>query len=79
MPSTARIVDTAVRIRAESHEAWNEFVMAIREYAAGTTAEMLRAPPEMLPRAQGMAMTANDIATTLMNAPKLHEKARSNG
>lgn len=79
MPSTARIVDTAVRVRAESHEAWNEFVMAIREYAAGTTAEMLRAPPEMLPRAQGMAMTANDIATTLMNAPKLHEKARSNG
>lgn len=79
MPSTARIVDTAMRIRAESHEAWNEFVMAIREYAAGTTAEMLRAPPEMLPRAQGMAMTANDIATTLMNAPKLHEKARSNG
>lgn len=79
MPATGRIVDTAMRLRAESHEAWQEFVLAMREYAAASTSEMLRAPPEMLLKAQGMALAANDIATTLMNAPKLHEKARNNG
>lgn len=79
MPVTGRIVESAMRIRAESHEAWGEFVQAMREYAAASTAEMLRAPPETLLKAQGMALAANDIATTLMNAPKLHEKARNNG
>lgn len=79
MPATSHIVNAAMRLRAESNEAWQEFVMAMREYAAASTAEMLRAPPEALQRAQGIALAANDIATTLMNAPKLHEKARSNG
>ena len=46
----------------------------MREYAAASTAEMLRCPPEALPRAQGMALAANEIAMTLMNAPKLYEK-----
>lgn len=79
MPATGRIVDAAMRIRGESHEAWAEFVLAMREYAAASTAEMLRAPPEALAKAQGMALAANDISTTLMNAPKIYEKARTNG
>jgi hypothetical protein len=79
MPATGRIVESAMRLRAESHEGWNEFVLAMREYSAATTSEMLRCPPEALARAQGMALAAHDIATTLMNAPKLYEKARNNG
>ena len=74
MPGYARIVDTALALRAEAPEGWEQFVMAIREYAAATTTEMLRCPPELLPRAQGMALAANDIATTLQNAPKLKDK-----
>jgi hypothetical protein len=79
MPATGRIVEAAMRLRAESSEGWNEFVLAMREYSAATTTEMLRCPPETLPRAQGMALAAHDIATTLMTAPKLYEKARGNG
>jgi hypothetical protein len=74
MPATGRIVETAVRLRAAAPETWEEFVMAIREYAAASTTEMLRAPPEMLLKAQGMALCANDIATTLLNAAKLKDK-----
>lgn len=79
MASQLRIVEAAMRIRGQSHEAWDEFVMAMREYAAAQTAEMLRAPPEMLLKAQGMAVTANDISTTLLNAPKLYEKLKNHG
>lgn len=79
MPSTVRIVETAMRLRAVETEGWEQFVMAMREYAAAQNTEMLRAPLEALPRAQGMALAAHDIATTLMNAPKLYEKTRTNG
>lgn len=68
-----------MRLRASGTDSWDEFVLAMREYAAASTTEMLRAPPEALAKAQGMALAVNEIATTLMNAPKLHEKMRNNG
>lgn len=64
----------AVALRAQAPESWEEFVLAMREYAAATTTEILRCPPEMLLRAQGMALAANEIATILQNAPKLKDK-----
>jgi hypothetical protein len=74
MPASARIIDLAVALRGEAPETWEQFVLAMREYAAAMTAEMVRCPPELLMRAQGMALTANEISTTLANAPKLKDK-----
>jgi hypothetical protein len=74
MPDHGKVVKAAMALRAESPEVWDQFVLAVREYAAGTTAEMLRCPLDMLQRAQGMALQANEIATIMHEAPKLHEK-----
>jgi hypothetical protein len=74
MPGTAKLIDAALELRGEAPQAWDQFVLAVREYAAATTTEMLRCPPELLMRAQGMAMAATDISTVLLNAPKLKEK-----
>lgn len=68
-----RIVETAMRLRSSDAQLWEEHVMAVREFAAQTASEMLRVEQEMLPRAQGFALCANELATTLMKAPKLHE------
>jgi hypothetical protein len=77
MASQARLVDAAMRLRAQAPEGWEEFVFAMREYAAAQTAEMVKCPLEMLQKAQGMAHTANDLAQTFQNAPKLYEKQRN--
>jgi hypothetical protein len=74
MPSHDRLVQTAMVLRAESPHGWESFVMAMREFAAATTTEILRCPPEMLQRAQGMALAANELAQVLNEAPKLHDK-----
>jgi hypothetical protein len=74
MPSTARIIDTALSLRAAAPELWEQFVLAMREYAAASTAEMVRCPPELLLRAQGMAHVANEFAMVLANAHKLKDK-----
>ena len=49
----------------------------MREYAAVTAMDMLKCPPENLVRAQGMAQMANEITTTLMNAPQIYEKMQA--
>ena len=63
-------------LRAESPEGWQNFVLAVREYAAALTTDVLKHPPETLLRSQGMALAANEIATILNTAPQLYEKAR---
>ena len=72
----ARVVETAMLLRGEAPEAWAEFVMAIREYAAGLTTDVLKHPPETLLKGQGMALAATEIATILNTAPQLAEKIR---
>jgi hypothetical protein len=79
MVANTRLVYAAMRLRGEAPEAWDEMVAAVREYAAATTSEMVKCPVELLMRAQGMSLAANDLATTFMNAPKLYEKMRTNG
>jgi hypothetical protein len=79
MAVNTRLVEAAMRLRGEAPESWDEFVLAMREYAAATTSEVVRCPPELLLRAQGMALCANDLAMTLLNAPKLYDKMRING
>jgi hypothetical protein len=74
MPDTSKLVKCAMALRAESGEGWNQFVLAMREYAAASTADMLRAPAEMLLKAQGMALASNELAATFNEAPRLYEK-----
>jgi hypothetical protein len=77
MADNRRLVEAAMQLRGVEPTVWDEFVMAMREYAAATTTDMLRSPPELLMRAQGMALAANEIATVLREAPQLYEKMRS--
>jgi hypothetical protein len=76
MPDPARIVDKAMALRGAAPETWNEFVLAVREYAAGVTTDVLKHPPETILRAQGMALGINELATILHTAPQLHDKIR---
>jgi hypothetical protein len=69
-----RIVELALLLRGSAPEVWEQFTREIREYAAAQTAEMVRCPPENLPRAQGMAIAANEIATLLQNAHKTRDQ-----
>jgi hypothetical protein len=76
MPDNARIVEKAMALRAAAPGTWSEFVLAMREYAAMATSEVLKHPPETLLRAQGAAIMANEIATVLNMAPQLYEKTK---
>jgi hypothetical protein len=70
----SQIVVAAMRLRGSSPEAWDQLVVALREYAARTAMEMVKCPPDSLPRAQGMAQMAQELTTLMMDAPKLYER-----
>lgn len=70
----AQIVIAAMRLRASSPEAWEQLIVAVREYSARSAMEMVKCPPEQLVRAQGMAQMAQELTTLMMDAPKLYER-----
>ena len=74
MPDMTKLVDRAMNLRGQAPEAWDEFLAAVRDYSAQVTAEMVRCPPELLSRAQGMAIQAGEISGILNDAPNLYEK-----
>lgn len=74
MPDNTALVRAAMELRAVAPAMWVGFVGAMREYAEASQADMMRCAPEMLPRAQGMAMAANEIAKVLGDAPSLYDK-----
>jgi hypothetical protein len=74
MPDGAPIVVASMRLRAVSPEAWEQMVLAVREYAAHMAMEMIRCPPDSLQRVQGMAQMAQDLSTLMMDAPKTYER-----
>lgn len=73
--NTSGLVRAALALREVEPALWAGFVGAMEEYARDMTAEMLRASPEMLLRAQGMSIMAHEIAGILLQAPTIHEKA----
>jgi hypothetical protein len=77
MADMTQIITASMRLRGSSPEAWEQFVMAMREFSAKTAMEMIKCPPESLVRAQGMALMANELTTTIMDAPKLYEKMQA--
>ena len=68
------LVDASMRLRAAAPDEWEKFVHAMREYGAASTTDMLRAAPELLLKAQGMAVQANEIAGILRDCAQLQEK-----
>jgi hypothetical protein len=69
-----RLVDAAMQLRAGSPTEWQQFCLALSAYAANVTIEMVRSPPELLLRAQGMAIAAHEIATIMNDAAKLKDQ-----
>lgn len=60
-------------LRANATEGWESFVAAISNYAALSTADMLRADASQLQKQQGVAYGLTQLANILENAPKLYE------
>lgn len=75
MPDNAALVRAALSLREVEPALWAGFVGVMEEYASGSVTDMMRAAPEMLQRAQGMAIMANEIAAVLRDAPAIHDKA----
>ena len=65
-----------MRLRTAVPDEWDLFTQALRNYAATTTAEMVKADPALLLRAQGRAQMAHEISMLLTQAPTLSEQYR---
>ena len=74
MPNNVGLVRAAMALRGVHTALWAEFVKAMNEYAVSIQADMLKVTPDMLSRAQGMALMAHEIAGVLRDAPELYEK-----
>jgi len=72
-----RLVEASMTLRGESPVGWKLFCEAMQEYAYQITDQMVKCPPELLQRAQGMALQANEIAGVINDAPKLFEKLQA--
>ena len=77
MPDQSNLVQAAMVLREQNTQAWDSFVMAVRQYSAEIAMDMVKAEVDKLQRAQGMAIMANEIAVTLMKAPELWEKIQN--
>jgi|SRR5262245_53196135 len=69
-----RLIETAMVLRGAAPDDWDHFVRAMREYAAGATADMLKVPPEQLLKQQGVALGLHVVAALLRDAPQLYGK-----
>lgn len=68
------LVRASMALRGESTELWLGFVGAMGEYALAMQSEMMKCDPSLLPRAQGMALMATEIAGIIADAPALYDK-----
>jgi hypothetical protein len=73
----SKIVMAAMSLRQATPELWDAFVESMRMHGASVLTDTLRAPPELLQRAQGMAIEANEIATVLRTAPEKYEQMQN--
>ena len=77
MPDMTGLVEAAVALRSDAPASWQKFCDAMQAYSYQITDQMVKCPPELLPRAQGMALQANEITGILNDAPKLMEKIQA--
>jgi len=76
MADVGKLVHAAVVLREGSGQNWEQFILALREYSATVNQEMVRSPPELLARSQGIAMGVQELLMTLMQAPQTFDKMR---
>jgi hypothetical protein len=69
-----KLIDSCMALRGSSRAEWENFVSAMQNHSAQVLAEMMSCPPEMLSRAQGMAMEAGKLAGVMATAPQLYEQ-----
>ena len=74
MPDQYALVQSAMVLREQNAQTWDNFVNAVRQYSAEVAMEMVRAEPRLLKRAQGMSIQANEFAVMLVKAPELWAK-----
>lgn len=74
---TGGLVVAGMMLREASPQAWDNFVLEMRKLSAAVNTEMVKASPDLLLRAQGMALMANEIALTLVNAPETYDRMRN--
>lgn len=77
MADPGKLVHAAVVLREGSGQNWEQFLLALREYSATINQEMVRSPPELLARSQGIAWGVQDLLVTLMKAPETFDKMRA--
>lgn len=68
------LVSAALGLRANNPDLWQRMLAALDAYRLETATKMVDCAPEMLPRAQGMALAAKELMETLVRAPELHNK-----
>lgn len=73
-PSNERLIEAAMALRAGAPEQWARFVDAMNGYSVSMLGQMISCDPALLPRGQGMALAAHEIAGLLRDAPKIYEQ-----
>lgn len=74
MADRAQLIDAAMALRGAAPQEWAKFAQAMIVDAAQTNADMMRADPALLLRAQGMAVFAKETADLLANVSSHYEK-----
>jgi len=74
MPDETRLVETAMRLRGVDADGWEAFVMALREYAASATQDLLRVPANDLLKQQGIALGLAQLALQMVKAPETYQR-----
>jgi hypothetical protein len=74
MTAKEDVIEAALSLRGAATDEWTALLEALNDYAADQTAKMVDCPPDMLPRAQGMAIAVRDLVALFTNAPQLHQK-----
>lgn len=77
MADDTKLVEAAMAMRGSAPEAWEQFLHAVREYAAAATADMLRTDAVQLVKQQGVAIGLNQLGVILREAPKTYEARRA--
>ena len=73
-PDQEPLFVAAMQLRSTAPQLWGSFVAALQTYSEGMNAQMVSCPPDMLLRAQGMAIATAEITAVMREAPAMYEK-----
>jgi hypothetical protein len=68
------IIEAAMALRGAAPDEWTMMLEAVKDYSWDQLAKMADCPPDMLPRAQGMAIAMRELTHLFTDAPQLHQK-----